>query len=204
LTGYNDKAIDVNLLKSILRTFQSSNFVLSLNMILLESDYYTSNFVQEEIRDFLEYKDEMNPSLNKQLLNRLINTFSKDELEYKVQTKSVEIAKIADEILGNEKVSKYLELFDKKLSNLKDMNEEINKYIRGCEVVQNKSAFIGYLNEIIGKNTNYLGRLVTNLNDHINLEGANLNKIIDQGLKKLEDFNSFKIEIQDLLKSRGK
>ena len=199
LTGYNDNSIDVNLFKSILQSFVSSNIIINLNFVFLENDYFNNNFLKPEIINFLEFKQELNPSTNSEIIDHLISSYGPESIEDKFQKASKEYFRIYQTSFGNESVIKYLESFEKKMNNLIDMNDLINGFIKDLDAKENGSE---NLEKIV--NDKLLEKIFINIYEFLKTEGSNLNKIIDEALLKLEESINFAKERKEEINKKSK
>ncbi len=197
-TGYNDNAIDIELFNSILKTFKQGKIVLNMNMILLENDFYTSNFLKDPISNFLEYNKELNPSKDREILENLLSNFKDGSYETKLQLISRDINKITNDTFGNANMTKFMSSFDIKLKNLIDMNEIINTNIKGCENKETEKFSKEDLEKIF-KGENYLQKVIVNITNYIKLEEEKktvFNLLIESN-KKLHDHKKALEEIKN-------
>ena len=197
-TGYNDNAIDIELFNSILKTFKQGKIVLNMNMILLENDFYTSNFLKDPISNFLEYNKELNPSKDREILENLLSNFKDGSYETKLQLISRDINKITNDTFGNANMTKFMSSFDIKLKNLIDMNEIINTNIKGCENKETEKFSKEDLEKIF-KGENYLQKVIVNITNFIKLEEEKktvFNLLIESN-KKLHDHKKALEEIKN-------
>lgn len=187
LAGYNDTAIDIELFNSILRTFKQGKFVLNLNLILLENDYYTSNYLKDTITNFLEYDKEINPSKDKELLEQLLFHFKDGSYETKLQSISREINKLTNDTFGNTNMITFMTNFDKKLKNLIDMNEIINTNLKGCDNKDTEKFSKEDLEKIF-KGENYLQKVIVSITNYVKLEEEKKTvfSLLDEGSKNLQ------------------
>jgi len=204
-TGYNDNAIDIELFNSILKTFKQGKFVLNMNLILLENDYYTSNFLKDPISNFLEYNKELNPSKDREILDHLLSNFKDGSYETKLQLISREINKITNDTFGNANMTKFMSNFDNKLKNLIDMNEIINNNIKGCENKETEKFSKEDLEKIF-KGENYLQKVIVNITNFVKLEEEKKTvfDLLINSTKKLHDHKKALDEIKNDFQVKSK
>lgn len=181
-----------------MKTFLSDNIVLDLIFLLYENDYYTTNYVltDEEVKPYINPINLIRPG--KKQLEELIAEFGEESTDKLIQSYSLRIHTIANEIFENVTVKEFLKKFDLKIGNLKDMNEEVNGFIQTYNIKREQYP-IEKLKSIIESKPNapsYLERVVEDIKKHIESEKSKVNALVVDGERKLRDVKENLAEIR--------